>query len=231
MTKETLEPTLEMAQSLQEITNYLDAYLFNGELPPCYITLTRNNKVIGGYHATDQWENEHGDNVPEIGINSNLLAEPDPLVLYNVLIHELIHLELSHKGQSGRVGYHNQAFAQRCDEIGLDIQVHDKGAKDGQRTGQAVSTSLKPNGKAEKAIASIPTDLAYTAKHVLDIDDNGNPEQGSKPKIIPAPAPAPEKKSAGTRTKYQCPQCGLAMWGKAGASVLCGQDMQTMIES
>jgi hypothetical protein len=230
MTNE-LEPTVKMAESLQEITNYLDALLFNGELPPCYVTLTRNNKVIGGYHAKDQWEGNDGQSIPEIGINSNLLVEPDPLILYNVLIHELLHLELSHKGLGGRKGYHNKEFANRCEELGLDIQVHDKDAVEGQTTGQSVSTSLRPKGLAEMAIAKIPTDLAYTAKHVIDIDSNGAPQDGEAPVLIPVKQREPKTKTAGKRTKYQCPVCGLSMWGKANAYLICGTDMQTMIES
>jgi len=230
MTSE-LEPTLAMAESLQEITNYLDAFLFDGKLPPCFITLTRNKKVIGGYHAKDQWENADGDIVPEIGINSNLLAQDDPLVIYNVLIHELLHLELSHAGTGGRVGYHNKQFAERCNELGLSIQCGDKDASEGQQTGQAIETNIIEGGKAETAIAKIPTDLAYYAKHVLDIDDDGQPEQVLPGQPTPQKPTEPKTKTAGKRTKYQCPECGLSMWGKAGAFVMCGMCTQTMIES
>jgi len=234
MTNE-LEPTIAMAESLQEITNYLDAYLFEGKLPPCFITLTRNNKVLGGYHAQDQWENADGVIVPEIGINSNLLAQDDPLVIYNVLIHELLHLELSHAGTGGRTGYHNKQFEQRCNELGLSITCNDKDAVEGQQTGQSIETNIIEGGPAEMAIAKIPTDLAYYAKHVLDIDESGKPEKtipgepGEPTPQKPVEQPAP--KSAGKRTKYQCPVCGLSMWGKAGAFILCGTCTQTMIES
>ncbi len=228
-----LEPTIEMSQSLQEITNYLDALLFNGELPPCYITLTRNNKVIGGYHSSDQWENAEGDKVPEIGVNSNLIAQGDPITLYNVLIHELIHLELTHKGTHGRVGYHNKAFAQRCHDLGLSITIHDKDAKPGQETGQSMATDIIPGGKAEKAIAQIPTDLAYYTSKIVDIDSNGQAkESDTPPKTGQGQAQRqtpPKTKSAGKRTKYTCAQCGLNLWGKSGASVICGKCMEHMI--
>lgn len=222
----SIEPTLEMANSLQEITDYLDALLFNGELPPCYVTLTRNNNVIGGYHSDKQWTNEEGEQVPEIGINSNLLAEGDPLTLYNVLLHELIHLELTHKGTHGRVGYHNKVFASRCHELGLSIKCHDKNAKEGQQTGQKISTDIIPGGLAEKAIANIPTTLAYHTTNVIDIDGNGEPVPVPPEDIKREPKPA---KKSGKRTKYVCPQCGLALWGKADANVICGDCSRTMI--
>ena len=232
MTNE-LEPTIAMAESLQEITNYLDAFLFEGKLPPCFITLTRNKKVIGGYHAQDQWENQDGDIVPEIGINSNLLAQDDPLVIYNVLIHELLHLELSHNGTGGRTGYHNKQFEKRCNELGLSILCGDKDAVEGQQTGQAIETNIIEGGKAEMAIAKIPTDLAYYAKHILDIDESGNPEKTLPGAPMPQTPtePKPKPKTAGKRAKYQCPQCAVSMWGKYHAYIICGDCMQTMIES
>ncbi len=234
MTNDTqaIEPTVAMAKSLQEITDYLDALLFEGKLPPCYVTLTRNNKVIGGYHSKDQWENTEGDKIPEIGINSNLIAEGDPLTLYNVLIHELIHLELSHNGTGGRVGYHNKAFAARCHDMDLEIKCHDKNAREGQETGQAISTHLIEGGKAEQAIAQIPTDLAYHTSKVIDIDANGQPQEGAAPKTAPLPkAPPQPKKQGGKRSKYVCPTCGLAMWGKSFANVICGDCGLNMIAS
>jgi len=226
-TNKELNPTEQMAKSFKDITEYLNAHLFDGQLPPVFITLTRNNKVTGGYFASDQWtNNDTSEQVAEIGINSNLLADGDPLTFYNVLLHELIHLEQYETKTNGRKGYHNQAFADRCDAMGFDIKVSDKDAVEGQKTGQAVATYLRPGGKAELIIANCPYDLDYSNSQALTIDDAGQPQ------AIPEQEPKQEEpKKSGVRVKYTCPKCGTRLWGKSGLDIICSPCYEHFIEA
>jgi len=228
-TKE-LNPTEQMAASFKNITEYLNAHLFNGQLPPVFVTLTRNNKVTGGYFADGQWtNNDTSEQVAEIGINSNLLAEGDPLTFYNVLLHELIHLEQYENKTNGRKGYHNQAFADRCEAMGLDIKVSDKDATEDQKTGQAVATYLRTGGKAERIIAECPYDLDYSNSQALTIDDQGQPQAIPEPKQEPKQEQEP--KNSGVRSKYTCPKCGTHIWGKGGLDIVCSPCYEHFIEA
>ncbi len=228
---ETIKPTKEMSEALQSIRDYLNMALFEGMLPECFITLTRNKNVIGGYHSAKQWENEKGDKVAEIGINSNFVVNGDQVTLMNVLIHELLHLDQYAKGTQGRAGYHNQDFADRCKALGLEVTCHDKG-REGKETGTAVSTQLTHGGAAQQAIANCDIDLPFWTSDIIDIDGEGNPTKGEAPaqqgQIVPAPK-AKAKGASGSRTKFVCPVCGAAAWGKATLFLICGQCTETMI--
>lgn len=225
------KPTKEMSEALQGMRDYLNMALFDGELPECFITLTRNSNVIGGYHSPEQWENEEGVKVSEVGINSNIIADGNANMLFEVLIHELIHLEQHTKGIAGRTGYHNKAFADRCDELGLKIICSDPGATEGQRTGQAIATEMDPKGLAAQAVAHCGIDLPYWTSDIIDIDEQGQPQKGQEPRLVqPTPKSKPKSKS-GSRTKYVCATCGMAVWGKSGLGIMCIDCGVTLIES
>lgn len=225
---ENIKPTKEMSKALQSMRDFLNMSLFDGGLPECFITLTRNKNVIGGYHSHDQWQNDNGTQVAEIGINSNFVVDGDQVTLMNVLLHELIHLEQHHKGTQGRAGYHNQDFADRCYQLGLEVTCHDQG-REGKQTGNKISTTLLHQGMAQKAIALCDIDLPYWTSQIIDIDTEGNPKEGQPP-TLQGRMPEPKKKGAsGSRTKFVCPTCGAACWGKATLGIICAACMELMI--
>ena len=230
---ENIKPTKEMSEALQSMRDYLNMTLFDGALPECFITLTRNKNVIGGYHSKDQWQNEDGQLVAEIGLNSNFVINGDQVTLMNVLLHELLHLEQNQKGTQGRVGYHNQDFADRCKELGLQVTCHDPG-REGAETGTNISTELIHDGPAEQALALCDIDLPYYTSNIIDIDGNGNPQEGEKPRTqgqIIVVETETKKGASGSRTKFTCPKCGAAAWGKATLNIMCADCLEHMIGS
>lgn len=219
-----MKTNIKMANSLQAAYDHLNQALFVGQLPDCLITLTRNKRVLGGFFAADQWSDEQEKLVHEIGINANYLVDNDPTAFYNVLLHEMVHLYQHATDTAGRKGYHNQAFADMCFALQLEITVHDKNAAPGQLTGQNVSTELIQQGRAARAVANIPVDLAYYALHCLDMDDSGNVI------IVQGQEKKPPKK-AGKRAKYTCPMCASSVWGKQGLSLMCMDCNRLFIEA
>ena len=223
------KPTIELAGSLQKMFDHLNIHLFDSQLPPAMVVCTRNGKVVGGYHSGEQWENEAGDKVAEIGLNSNVIADGDPVEVIGILIHEMAHLWQHACGTPSRPGYHNKEFAGKCFELGLDIKCLDKGAKEDQVTGQAINTQIAPGGKSELVIAEMAADpeldFSWWTSQSIDIDDQGLP--------VPVPGkgdePAPEVPKSGKRTKYHCAICGLNAWAKHGASLVCGECQRVMI--
>jgi|3_EtaG_2_1085321.scaffolds.fasta_scaffold87204_1 hypothetical protein len=210
-----MKPTIEQADAYQKAFDILNNELFDGIVNAPMLVLTRNTKVIGGYLATDRWENEDGDTVCELAINANVMAEGDLPTVMGILVHEMVHLWQYQYGAVSRNGYHNKEWVDKCDDIGLCITNSD--GKNG--TGQAVETGLAKGGAAIRVIASIPPEelFPWLAHEIGDMDpkdkDQGKEQQEQTP---------PPKVKPGSRTKYTCPICGLNAWAKKGASLMCG---------
>jgi hypothetical protein len=212
-------PTVPQATKFQQMFDYFNQELFDGKLHSCMLVFSRNANVIGGYFSEDKWQNEEtGDVVHEIGLNANAIRQQSFLEVADTIIHEMVHLEQHLNGTSSRRGYHNQAFMDRCKEIGLKTEGK----------GQLVSTSIEQNGKAEQVALEMPDDILFdwTAN---ELNVPGNDGQGQGQPEPPESKPRPTK--SGSRSTYQCPVCGCKAWGKHGLHIICGNCDKNMIES
>jgi predicted SprT family Zn-dependent metalloprotease len=203
-------PTLEQNTVYNGLFDYLNTALFNDMLPPAMLVASRNANVIGGYYAPDQWVNDDGEKIAEVALNANVMGSGDIPNLVQIVIHELCHHYQQHHGKPGRKGYHNKEWVKLAEEIGLEVTAHDN--KSGGKTGCAVSTELKPGGRAETAILNMPESL-YFPWLAGNMETPGEP--GAEPKAQPA-------KNKSNRVKYSCPVCGVNAWAKPGVLIVCG---------
>lgn len=219
---EKISPLSKQAKTYTHIFDRLNEELFDSQLPDVMCTFSRNKNIVGGYYSPDKWEDEDGKLLGEIAINANLMRVQEPQELYNTLVHEMVHFWQKEFGAPSRNGYHNQEWADKCKEIGLQPIT-----EDGKETGQAVDTQFINGGKAELVIADMLTkeefQWPYYADHLM-VDPGGEPRPQNPDEQKEGPKqPAPEKKPrSGARTKYTCAVCGLNAWAKYGASLICG---------
>jgi len=206
-------PTIQQSTKYQMVFDYFNRTLFDDKLHSCMLVFSRNNNIIGGYFAPDKWVNDDGEKVHEIAINANSMIDSNFQTIMETIIHEMIHLEQHLDGTSSRNGYHNKGFIDRAQAFGFEVIG----------SGQSVDTKLKEGGIAEKACLDMPDELLFDwLAYQLDVPGNeGEKGQGQ--------ATAPKRKS-GKRKCYQCPVCGMRVWGKAGLSVMCGTDDRTLVE-
>jgi hypothetical protein len=207
--------TVPQAETFQGLFDYLNDNLFDGQLRDCMLMFSRNANVIGGYFSPDKWYNEEtGQSIHEIGLNANILTEQGFIDIVDTITHEMIHLEQWLNGTPGRMGYHNKEFMARCDQLGLDTAGK----------GQTVSTRVRSGGDVERVALEMPDSLLFDwMANPLDIPG----AQGQAPE---PGTPPPKPKKSGKRSVYQCPQCGMKLWGKGGLTVLCGECDRRLVE-
>ena len=206
-----MKPCVESANAYALAYEHFKRELFLDTLTTPMLILTRDARIIGGHFAPNKWTNEEGKSVHEIAINANCMTNGDPVFLFGILIHEMVHLWQQENGKPTRGGYHNEEWMSACREVGLTP----KGG------GQTVSTEITPGGKAEAAIASLPEEAVFPWMSAEMVGGDVPTPKG--------PDAKPPVKS-GIRSRFTCPICGLNAWAKPGANLVCGEDGSPLVE-
>lgn len=194
-------PTYDSYGELDQAYAYFNDVLFGSELPPCLITLHRHKKAYG-YFAPRRFEHTSGKRyTDEIALNPDHFKERSAAETLSTLVHEMAHLWQQHFGKPSRSNYHNREWGSKMDWLGLPPSS--TGAPGGKRTGQRVSHWIEPGGRFAVACERILAQGLVIAWHSI-------------------PNGIDLKKKAGKRTKYVCPQCEAAVWGKSGLNIACG---------
>jgi predicted SprT family Zn-dependent metalloprotease len=206
--KKILRPTEEVYGELQQAYDHFNKSLFASRLPPCLITLQRKNRTYG-YFSGDRWKGARGDVRDEIAMNPAHFETRDLAEVLSTLAHEMVHLEQHHFGTPSRAAYHNRQWADWMERIGL--MPSDTGAPGGKRTGQQMTHYIIEGGPFEGAC------MALVAKgfRLSWTDLAGDARPGGK---------------SGSRTKYACPSCSAAVWGKDGLRLGC-MDCEAELEA
>jgi predicted SprT family Zn-dependent metalloprotease len=194
------DPTKQSYATLQAAWRHFNKALFDGRLPTCLITFQRRARSYG-YFAHERFEHRaDGSTTSELAMNPRHFNERSPEATLSTLVHEMVHGQQRHFGNPGRGGYHNKEWADLMSAIGLEPSS--TGKPGGKRTGQQVSHWIVPGG---------PFDVACKAF----LEKN----QG----LLWGDRPVDPKGGGGKRSKYTCPEDGIAMWGRPGVQVLCGE--------
>ena len=124
----------------------------------------------------------------------------------STLVHEMVHLWQHRFGKPPRKAYHDKQWAAKMKEIGLPPSA--TGAPGGKETGQKMSHYIEEGGPFDKMCLQW---LNANRGGVLYHDLAGDEE-----------AKAKRKKKATSKTKYTCPDCDAAAWGKPNLHLICG---------
>lgn len=227
-----MKPTQEVYTEMQTAYDHFNEVLFDGELPPCLITLQRQSHVYG-YFAAGRFVNQTGATTDEIAMNPSYFAICPAEEVMQTLVHEMVHLWQHHCGKTSRRGYHNQEWAEKMEAVGL--VPSSTGKPGGKRTGDKMGDYIQEGGVFEIACQQLLTEnfriswadkfpaLDRVKQAILD----GNIESfqddlttwgieiGEDGNLILETKPA-------TRSKYSCPACGVNVWGKPELNLICG---------
>lgn len=239
-----MKPTAETYDGQQQAYDFFNGELFDGELPPCLITLQRRKRTYG-YFSQARFINRGGRRTDEIAMNPVYFASTPVEDVLSTLVHEMVHLWQAHHGRPGRRGYHNAEWAAKMKAVGL--QPSSTGLPGGKETGERVDHFIAPDGRfimAARKLLATGWVLTWLDRYPECIRSGGDGSGGvaeGVPMLPVALTPAPleaaqdldvvvEAQAAdrSNRRKYRCPGCGANAWGKPGMHLICGECRKDM---
>jgi len=214
-------PTEAQFMNLNKAFDYFNQALFNGELPPCLLNLSRK-KNTHGFLAPYRWRERDKEEFTthEISLTPTTLYR-EPKEVFSTLVHEQCHLWQFEFGKPSRNGYHNKEWAMKMIDVGL--MPTDTGQEGGKITGQSMTHRIVSGGAYEKAFKKMPKKLALPFTS-LDADLMQSQLSGKTIKGKSGAKKGATKKpsSSNSKTKYSCP-CGFNVWGKPNLRIICGE--------
>lgn len=205
-------PTALMAQSLQTAFDFFNKELFGGKLPQAIILLHRKKNAKGYFWAERFGDREGKLKVDEIALNPSVMRGRDDRDTLSTLVHEMVHQEQQHFGKAPKSAYHNKEWADWMERVGLMPSV--TGKVGGARTGAQCTHYIIDGGLFDVACAKLlgkGLALPYSERKFTE----------------------GEKKRAGakraSKTKFCCPTCDQAAWGKPTLQITCsdcGEEME-----
>lgn len=199
-------PTQQAYSELHRAYHFFNTRLFDGQLPPCLITMQRRRRTYG-YFSGERWNSQRGTVTDEIALNPAYFATRSLEQVLSTLVHEMVHLWQHHYGKPSRRAYHNRQWADKMEAVGL--VPSDTGQPDGKRTGERVSHFIQEGGPFARACQ-----VLLARGFVISWHDRAWEAAGK--------GTGKQKGKAGGRTKYTCPKCGLNAWAKPAVVLVCG---------
>ena len=212
---QSVKPTRETYDPLQQAYENLNRSLFEGELPNCLITLQRSKKSYG-YFCGDRFGRADGTLTDEIALNPSHFRDRPQEEVLATLAHEMVHLWQHHFGTPGRGRYHNKEWAEKMKSIGL--QPTSTGKDDGPETGDVMGHLILPDGPFDRAVRKLLARgmvVLWTEQPEKRPDADGDED-------------APAESKSGKRVRYICPHGDMKAWARHGAKLVCGEHMEPM---
>lgn len=139
-----VKPTKEAYEALQFAYDLLNDRLFAGSLPGALITLNRTGRSFG-HLSPKRFARRDGMVTDEINLNPLYFATRPVEDTLSTLAHEQCHQWREYNGKPPRRAYHDQMWAQRMIEIGL--QPSSTGSPGGKTVGEKMSHYIMPEGE------------------------------------------------------------------------------------
>ena len=232
-------PTSTTYSELQVAFDTFNASLFDGQLPPCLLTLQREKRTYG-YFSAKRFGTRAGQTTDEIALNPEYFAVVPVVEVLQTVAHEMTHLWQSHFGKPGRARYHNAEWADKMESIGL--MPSSTGLPGGRRVGDIMADYVIPNGR----FAAVVDDLLTSKRFGITWFDRFTPQAPLHPvataaaaatsgipqaayavpesegvQLIPKTPTLAAAKDRSNRVKYTCSGCGLNAWGKPDIRLGC----------
>jgi predicted SprT family Zn-dependent metalloprotease len=230
-----MRPTETTYAELQLAYDTFNRELFAGVLPACLITLQRE-KATAGYFSSRRFGNRAGQTTDEIALNPAFFATSPLVEIPATLVHEMVHLWQAHFGSPGRGRYHNSAWAEKMESIGL--MPSDTGQPGGRKTGDQMADYPIAGGKFLATCAKLITDefsISWYDRFAGSVAAAPTPHAAAAaelpaaalaiaahdgvPMVLAHPTAAPQNRS--NRSKYTC-SCDVNVWGRRSLVIVCG---------
>ena len=154
-----MKPSESLYQTLESAYDYFNKALFQGDLPDVIFTLQRQRGMMG-YFAPERWASiEKGQNCHEIAINPSHIGKSRLIDVLETLVHEMVHCWQHNYGSPSRSGYHNEEWALKMIELGL--QPSSTGKPGGKEVGQKMSDYPIPGGEFLKVSTKFIIDQKF----------------------------------------------------------------------
>ncbi len=202
-------PTKTQYAELDLAYGWFNEALFGGELPYCLLTMNRKAKAHG-YFCGDRFQTRDGAIVTdEIALNPDSMRDRDDRASLATLVHEMVHLWQHRFGEPPRKSYHDRQWALKMREVGLIPSS--TGEPGGKETGSRVTHYIEEGGRFavsyERLVAS-----GWTMPFIQTPGDV-----------------ARAKKQKASKTKFCCPSCEQAAWGKPTLKIICSECDEIMV--
>ena len=219
-------PTAVTYAELQRAFDHFNERLFDGELPPCLLTLQREKKTYGYFSHRRFISSAAGQTfTDEIALNPAYFATGGLRETLQTIVHEMVHLWQAHFGKPGRARYHNKEFAAKMKAVGL--MPSSTGKPGGAETGEKMADYAIEGGPFLAAVAELATEDFRISWHdrycegLTDANPDSIAELIAAGVIVQGQEAKPSKP---TRVKYQCKATRTNVWGKPGLTLFCSID-------
>lgn len=198
--------TKRQFNTFEDLFNYYNSELFDGELPEVMINMSRKKNSLG-YFAPDRWKSAtNEEKIHEISLNPDHLDGPVD-DWHSTLVHEMAHLWRQIQGGKITNGYHDKVWGNKMEAIGL--MPSNTGAPGGKKTGQKMDHYILPGHQFIKAFEKIQGE---------DFSELVLPFLPTVPSVKVTKEGKPSKQ--GQKIKYTC-SCGNNVWGKSDMRLSC----------
>ncbi len=211
---QTVKPTRETYDPLQQAYETLNRALFENALPNCLITLQRSKKSYG-FFCGDRFGKTDGTLTDEIALNPTHFRNRPQEAVLATLAHEMVHLWQHHFGKPGRGRYHNTEWAEKMKSIGL--QPTSTGKEFGSETGDVMDHMIVPDGPFDRTVRKLLGRgfvVSWTEQPVKHAEARAEREGETR---------------SGKRVRYVCPHGDMKAWAKHDAKLVCGEHMEPMV--
>lgn len=218
-------PTATTYKELQHVFDVLNRELFDGQLPPCLLTLQREKATLGYFSFKRFVSSRGGEVTDEIALNPAYFARIGLQEIVQTVAHEMVHLWQAHFGNPGRARYHNMEWANKMEAIGL--MPSDTGEPGGRRVGQKMADYAIEGGRfleVFNALATTEFRISWYDRYVAGGGEGGHAplsEALSQSGLLVMPGEGGNTRKP-TRVKYLCHKTGDAVWGRPGLHIQCG---------
>ena len=198
--KPTVAITPTVHAKMQAAVDYLNAHLFDGELPDAFLVFQRRAHS-GGHFAPDRYvhRDARDNHRHEINLNPDHFVGATDEKILSILAHEMTHLWQHVYDKPVTSGYHDARWATKMKAIGLCPSS--TGVPGGKETGHRMQHYVITGGRFAEVFAA----LAATGWR-LDLESAQRPGNHAGPN---------------SKTKFTCSSCGANAWGKPDLAIAC----------
>ena len=200
------DPTALSAWDHQRAFEHFNAALFEGRVPPCVLTLSKNKKYKGYFLHGTFLHRGAGRRLDEISLNPQTY---EGLTTYlSTLVHEMVHALQQAIGSPGRRGFHNSEWSKMMVQCGLQPLSLEQGRQNG--TGRRVTHAIIEGGPFDLACqALLNTGFGFQVVHI-----DPPPEDGSDPESDEYLRKERKDAKRASKTRFFCPECLQNAWAQ-----------------
>ncbi len=207
-------PTDDVCRELTHAYDFFNAELFDGDLPPCLITLQRYSRAYGYFSGKRFVDKARGRVTDELALHPTMIASRVIDKTLSTMVHEQAHIWQFHfSAYDSRRGvmraYHDLEWGDKMESIGL--MPSNTGEPGGKKTGRQMTHYIISNGAFDKACKKLlETGFQITwQENLSELRRRGKGRANKTPDL--------------SKVRFTCPVCKSNAWARHTARLVCGE--------